>query len=86
MVIKDLFDWVVGISIGGILVLVILYGKFMVYMCGVYFCMKDEVFWGFRFYELGFLEEFLKWEFGEYIKMMDVKKFKVMLMGILFDW
>lgn len=46
----------------------------MVYMRGVYFRMKDEVFRGSRPYESGPLEEFLKREFGEHTKMTDIKK------------
>lgn len=49
-------------------------GKSMVYMRGVYFRMKDEVFRGSRPYESGPLEEFLKREFGEHTKMTDIKK------------
>lgn len=49
-------------------------GKSMAYMRGVYFRMKDEVFRGSRPYESGPLEEFLKREFGEHTKMTDVKK------------
>ncbi|XP_016077958.1 PREDICTED: 85/88 kDa calcium-independent phospholipase A2 [Miniopterus natalensis] len=82
---KDLFDWVAGTSTGGILALAILHGKSMVYMRGVYFRMKDEVFHGSRPYESGPLEEFLKREFGEHTKMTDVKKPKVMLTGTLCD-
>ncbi|KAK1341605.1 hypothetical protein QTO34_018020 [Cnephaeus nilssonii] len=60
-------------------------GKSMVYMRGVYFRMKDEVFRGSRPYESGPLEEFLKREFGEHTKMTDIKKPKVMLTGTLSD-
>ncbi|XP_037016171.2 85/88 kDa calcium-independent phospholipase A2 isoform X1 [Artibeus jamaicensis] len=82
---KDLFDWVAGTSTGGILALAILHSKSMAYMRGVYFRMKDEVFRGSRPYESGPLEEFLKREFGEHTKMMDVRKPKVMLTGTLSD-
>ncbi|XP_008142853.1 85/88 kDa calcium-independent phospholipase A2 isoform X2 [Eptesicus fuscus] len=82
---KDLFDWVAGTSTGGILALAILHSKSMVYMRGVYFRMKDEVFRGSRPYESGPLEEFLKREFGEHTKMTDIKKPKVMLTGTLSD-
>ncbi|XP_053775535.1 85/88 kDa calcium-independent phospholipase A2 isoform X1 [Desmodus rotundus] len=82
---KDLFDWVAGTSTGGILALAILHSKSMAYMRGVYFRMKDEVFRGSRPYESGPLEEFLKQEFGEHTKMMDVRKPKVMLTGTLSD-
>ncbi|CAK6443919.1 unnamed protein product [Pipistrellus nathusii] len=82
---KDLFDWVAGTSTGGILALAILHSKSMVYMRGVYFRMKDEVFRGSRPYESGPLEEFLKREFGEHTKMTDIRKPKVMLTGTLSD-
>ncbi|XP_015274677.1 PREDICTED: 85/88 kDa calcium-independent phospholipase A2 [Gekko japonicus] len=83
--IRELFDWIAGTSTGGILALSIVQGKPMDYMRCLYFRMKDEVFRGSRPYESEPLEEFLKKEFGEYTKMTDFKKPRVMLTATLCD-
>uniref|UniRef100_A0ACB8FP94 85/88 kDa calcium-independent phospholipase A2 n=1 Tax=Sphaerodactylus townsendi TaxID=933632 RepID=A0ACB8FP94_9SAUR len=83
--IRELFDWIAGTSTGGILALSVAQGKPMDYMRCLYFRMKDEVFRGSRPYESEPLEEFLKKEFGEYTKMTDFKKPRVMLTATLCD-
>ncbi|XP_054844650.1 85/88 kDa calcium-independent phospholipase A2 isoform X2 [Eublepharis macularius] len=83
--IRELFDWIAGTSTGGILALSIVQGKPMNYMRCLYFRMKDEVFRGSRPYESEPLEEFLKKEFGEYTKMTDFKKPRLMLTATLCD-
>ncbi|KAM4721797.1 85/88 kDa calcium-independent phospholipase A2 isoform 2-T2 [Rhinophrynus dorsalis] len=83
--IRELFDWVSGTSTGGILALAIVHGKSMEYLRCLYFRMKNEVFQGSRPYASGPLEEFLKREFGEQTKMMDVRNPKVMVTGTMSD-
>uniref|UniRef100_A0A3P9HHU2 phospholipase A2 n=1 Tax=Oryzias latipes TaxID=8090 RepID=A0A3P9HHU2_ORYLA len=82
---RELFDWVAGTSTGGILALAIVHGKSMEYLRCLYFRMKERVFKGSRPYESAPLEDFLKTEFGENIKMTDVRFPRVMVTSVLAD-
>ncbi|XP_064420069.1 85/88 kDa calcium-independent phospholipase A2 [Latimeria chalumnae] len=83
--IRELFDWVSGTSTGGILALAVVHGKPMLYLRCLYFRMKDEVFKGSRPYDSAPLEEFLKKEFGETTKMIDIRRPKVIVTGTVAD-
>uniref|UniRef100_H3AC52 phospholipase A2 n=1 Tax=Latimeria chalumnae TaxID=7897 RepID=H3AC52_LATCH len=60
-------------------------GKPMLYLRCLYFRMKDEVFKGSRPYDSAPLEEFLKKEFGETTKMIDIRRPKVIVTGTVAD-
>ncbi|XP_033630973.1 85/88 kDa calcium-independent phospholipase A2-like [Asterias rubens] len=83
--IADLFDWIAGTSTGGILALALAVGFSVKETRGLYFGLKNSVFFGNRPYPSEPLETFLKQLFGEDTKMDTIVKHKVLVTATLGD-
>lgn len=81
----ELFDWISGTSTGGILAVGILQHKTLNYLLTSYFKYKNLVFVGKRPYDSDILEKLMKEDFGEYTKMTDLTKPKILLAAALVD-
>ncbi|CAG7730654.1 unnamed protein product [Allacma fusca] len=83
--ITHLFDWISGTSTGGVLGLGLAVGKSVIQMQALYIRLKDTIFGGSKPYSAELMDTFLKKEFGEDLKMSDIRRPRVIITTTLID-